>query len=300
MASTSVAIESNLPGQRASGPSWYTRNGARIGYGLSAVAIAIGWINRESLPFTAEDGFGYWLGIVGASMMALLLLYPLRKKIRAMHVLGPTRHWFRAHMILGVLGPILVLYHSRFVLGSLNSRVALFCTLLVAGSGLVGRYLHARVHSGLYGRRLGLSELQERIKLSKDQQTRTASFVPNLVERVQQFDSLVLATNTTLSQTLLLPAVLALKMPFARWKLVRFARQQIQIEASMKPLIAAKRKTLEKVTEFFIDEHFRRVRKVAQFQCSERLLALWHLFHLPFFYMLVLTALIHVLAVHMY
>jgi hypothetical protein len=27
---------------------------------------------------------------------------------------------------------------------------------------------------------------------------------------------------------------------------------------------------------------------------------LWHLFHLPFFYMMVVTALVHVVAVHMY
>lgn len=300
MASTSVAVEGNLQSPRAAGPSWYSRNGARLGYGLAALAVAIGWFQRDSLPFTAEEGFGYWLGIVGASMMALLLLYPLRKKIRALQVLGPTRHWFRVHMILGVVGPILVLYHSRFVLGSLNSRVTLFCTLLVAGSGLIGRYLHAKVHSGLYGRRLRLSELQERIKLSREQQSNTASFVPNLVERVQQFDPLVLAANPKLGETVLLPLKLALKMPLARWRLVRFARRQIKIEAAQKPLIAAKRKSLERVTEFFIAEHFRRVRKIAQFECCERLLALWHLFHLPFFYMLVVTALIHVLAVHMY
>ena len=32
----------------------------------------------------------------------------------------------------------------------------------------------------------------------------------------------------------------------------------------------------------------------------ERLFGLWHVFHLPFFYMLVVTAIVHVVAVHMY
>jgi hypothetical protein len=44
----------------------------------------------------------------------------------------------------------------------------------------------------------------------------------------------------------------------------------------------------------------RRVRRVAALQSYERLFSIWHVFHLPFFYMLVVAALIHVLAVHMY
>ena len=40
--------------------------------------------------------------------------------------------------------------------------------------------------------------------------------------------------------------------------------------------------------------------RVAQFSLYERLFSLWHVFHLPFFFMLVLSACVHVLAVHMY
>jgi hypothetical protein len=44
----------------------------------------------------------------------------------------------------------------------------------------------------------------------------------------------------------------------------------------------------------------KRVRRVAELGSYERMFSLWHVFHLPFFYMLVVAALIHVLAVHMY
>ena len=49
-----------------------------------------------------------------------------------------------------------------------------------------------------------------------------------------------------------------------------------------------------------IGTHLRRVRRVAEFHSYERMFSLWHIFHLPFFYILVMTALLHVLAVHMY
>ena len=93
-------------------------------------------------------------------MMLLLLLYSARKHVRWLKFLGPTVAWFRYHMILGVLGPLCILYHSNFGLGATNSNVALFSMLTVAGSGLIGRYIYARIHHGLYGSKLSLGELK--------------------------------------------------------------------------------------------------------------------------------------------
>ena len=42
------------------------------------------------------------------------------------------------------------------------------------------------------------------------------------------------------------------------------------------------------------------LRKTASLAVYERLFAAWHVLHLPLFYMLILTALIHVVAVHLY
>jgi len=46
--------------------------------------------------------------------------------------------------------------------------------------------------------------------------------------------------------------------------------------------------------------HLAAVRKAAAFAFYERLFALWHVLHLPLFILLVLTAIIHVVAVHFY
>src|SRR5215468_11121706 len=74
-----------------------------------AIVIWIGWVNREDSGLTPQSGVGYWLGIVGSSFMVLLLLYPLRKRMKFLRLLGTVVFWFRAHMILGVLGPALIL-----------------------------------------------------------------------------------------------------------------------------------------------------------------------------------------------
>jgi len=102
--------------------------------------LYIGWSGRSEGHITAESGLGYAFGIVGGSLILVLLLYPLRKRILYMHRWFPVRHWFRLHMIFGVPGPVMILLRSNFKLGSTNSSVALVLMLLVATSDLVGRF----------------------------------------------------------------------------------------------------------------------------------------------------------------
>lgn len=114
----------------------------------AALALAYGWSRRGELDLIAEEGLGYALGVVGLAMMALLLLYSLRKRWGALRSAGPAPTWLKIHMMLGILGPTAILYHANFRLGSLNSRAALFCMLVVSGSGVVGRFLYTRTQQG--------------------------------------------------------------------------------------------------------------------------------------------------------
>jgi len=105
--------------------------------------LAAGWVASREEPFTPKSGVGYWLGIAGASMMGLLFVYYVRKRVNP----GPRSArsipaWFRFHVILGIVGPVLILFHCNFRLGAFNSNVALFSMTAVVISGAVGRYLY--------------------------------------------------------------------------------------------------------------------------------------------------------------
>ncbi|MEQ1651925.1 MAG: pyridine nucleotide-disulfide oxidoreductase, partial [Hyphomicrobium sp.] len=108
----------------------------------TAGAIVAGWAWRDEGHLTPEQGLGYWLGIAGATAMLLLLVYPLRKRMPSLRWLGGIPAWFQLHMLLGVLGPLLILYHCNFSFGAPNSNIALSTMLVVAASGVVGRYLY--------------------------------------------------------------------------------------------------------------------------------------------------------------
>jgi len=267
---------------------------------LVAAAIYSGIDGRDSRRIFADEGLGYALGIVGTFLISTQFLYPLRKRFRILKIMGPVRNWFRMHMMLGVIAPLTILYHSNFTLGSVNSSVSLIAMLLVAGSGLVGRFLYAKVHHGLYGRKANLKELLATVKLSLDGTGGAAQFVPHLMKQIAEYDRQVLKPPKSVLESIVLPMQLAIKTRKGYREITGFVAEQLEEQAVVSPAVAQHRDGLEKACRRFVKEHLRRVRRVASFAAYERLFSLWHKVHLPFFYLMLVTVVVHIVAVHVY
>ncbi len=278
----------------------YKEWGSTAGMLLAALSIVVGIAGKDSRRMFADEGLGYALGIVGTLLIVTLLLYPLRKRFKFLKILGPARNWFRTHMILGVVGPLAILYHSNFTFGSINSSAALLAMLCVAGSGLVGRFLYAKVHHGLYGRKANLKELLASVKLSVKESGGAAQFVPNLMKEIAAYDRQVLKPPKGVVDSLILPLKLAVKTRTGFRHITALVAEQLAAQAVHSPTVAQHRNRLEKACRAFIKEHLRRVRRVATFAAYERLFSLWHKVHLPFFYLMLVTVVVHVIAVHVY
>jgi hypothetical protein len=110
----------------------------------AATTILVGWIISPYKLIDPHNGLGYILGWTGASLMALMFSYSMHKRFEWMWKIGKTAEWFNIHQLLGIFGPITILYHSNYHLGSPNSNIALFSMLIVAASGIIGRYLRNR------------------------------------------------------------------------------------------------------------------------------------------------------------
>jgi hypothetical protein len=111
---------------------------------IAALLCLLGWFLPLSDYLTPKSGVGYWMGIVGASMMLLLLTYSLRKRYRFLDWTPPLGKWFNLHIFLGLYGPLLILYHCGYHLGAFNSNMALWSMITVAVSGVIGRFLYNR------------------------------------------------------------------------------------------------------------------------------------------------------------
>jgi hypothetical protein len=276
------------------------QSGAFYGYSLTLIACGMGWLLRERELISPEDGLGYWLGIIGGSMMLVLLLYPLRKRIRALRFLGGTKEWFRMHMILGVLGPLLVLFHSNFHLGSFNSRVALYCMLLVAGSGVIGRHIYAHIHNGLYGGKTTLKEMRDDLTKSLETSQGLATLLPGLAARLEALSAQVQGDVVT-GRLTTGASILWTVRRYSVWaSLLITSHRELKLRAQASPAVARGLPRLKKASRLFIRRFISLTGRVAQFTLYERMFSLWHVLHMPLFFMMIISALFHVLAVHMY
>lgn len=266
-----------------------------VGIALSILALAAGLLLPIERYLHPQYGAGYWLGVAGGSLMLLMLVYPVRKRVRSLAIPGSVPFWFRVHMGFGVAGPIAILYHSNFSLGAANSNAALVCMLLVAGSGLVGRYLYARIHHGLYGRVATLRELRGAAESLKAQGG-ALKILPGLIDAVERAEARIAG-----------PAPFALRPFRAAWvarresaRLDRLVRSAVAMAAARSPALDAERARFTRTACDYVSARLRSARRVAEFEGCERLFAAWHVLHLPLFVMLLVVGVVHVVAVHVY
>ncbi|MCB2200996.1 hypothetical protein KQI63_16485 [bacterium] len=144
-------------------------------YSLTGIVVAWilyhGW-DYYSLPLTERPhsdlhtdwkagGFiGHALGIAGAILMSMLLLYIARKHFRFMQDWGNLRHWLDVHIWMGITGPILVIFHTTFKFGGIVA-IAFWSMLAVALSGFLGRYVYLQIPRSLSGAAMSGEQLEQ-------------------------------------------------------------------------------------------------------------------------------------------
>lgn len=272
-----------------------------LAFGIFILALLFAaWLERGEGHLTPEEGTGYWLGIAGGSMMLLLMLYPLRKRFKTLAAIGSVKLWFRLHMMLGIAGPALVLIHSNFKLQSLNATVATLAMLLVVTSGLVGRYLYARVHLGLYGRKAEaqalLADIRDLKAMLGDQTEHDAQFLAEL----GRFEACLPAAAGGALSNLGSRLLLGQRLRQAERRLQKRARDLISVQAAANRWTRRQRSHHLAVAKQHVRLLSAATRKTATFAIYTRLFAAWHVLHLPLFLLLIASAAMHIVAVHLY
>ncbi|MBS0373667.1 MAG: hypothetical protein JSR73_03765 [Proteobacteria bacterium] len=269
---------------------------SHVGLIVSTLVLLLGWVAPLPTYLTPRSGLGYALGIIGGSLMLALLIYPLRKRVQKLAFIGSNKAWFKIHMVFGVAGPLAILYHCCYHLGATNSNVALVSMLIVAGSGLVGRYLYSRIHDGLYGTKSSLEELRREAARLKGEAGGAGRLLPELAARLD-------AAEKRIERGLpLIPKALsaAIQFRFARAGIRHYVHRALRGAAADSLAISEHRGALTLAADRYTDARLSAARRVAEFQSCEQLFGLWHVLHLPLFGMLFVAGIVHVIAVNIY
>lgn len=264
------------------------------------VALVWGFWTRSTREWNPEVGLGYALGIAGLSCVGLLLIYPLRKRIPVLRAVGPVPFWFHTHMLLGALAPVLILFHSNFQLGSINSNIALMTMLIVASSGVIGRFLYVRIHRDMAGRKAVTRDILAHAELMRLSLAASFGGSEALIDEMHELELTLRHRPEHLSEAI----------SQAGHAHRHSARLQRALRRTLKRAIAAvpradkgRRRALRlqaRTTRDLFETYRQTVNEAARLALYERFFALWHVLHLPLFFLMVMAAAIHVVAVHLY
>jgi len=272
-------------------PARVLRSGVALGFTASTVsALALltmfgGWrYYRMPLATRGYDAahallrpsgpIGQTLGLVGALMMLVPFLYLLRKRMTSWTWAGSMRTWLEVHLFCGIAGPVLVTFHTSFKFNGIVS-VAYWAMVVVMLSGFVGRYLYVRIPRTIRGTELSRAELERQTDELRAQIVSTNGSGRWLGD-VEALDG----AARRQSLTGLLFGEIGL-----RRRVRRLARS---LAASDVP--AADREALVRLTL----ERALLIRRTAYLETTKKAFALWHVFHVPFVYLLLLIVCVHV------
>ena len=267
-----------------------------------AVAALLYWGMHAHLEryLTPQRGLGYAFGIAGGSMMLLLLLYSARKRFAWLRWMGAIPSWFQFHMVLGVLGPILILFHADFRLGATNSNVALFSMLLVAASGVVGRYIYTRLHARLDGSAASLEQLRaigDRLRAPGT----SIDFLPSVMDAIESIERRYIAVpprGLARSMHLLTGPVRMARARHLVRREIRIAVRRVRERDATLAGRSARR--LAVAARRYAYRRFDAGRRVAETKAYARMFSWWHVLHIPLFFLLLIAGIAHVIAVNLY
>jgi hypothetical protein len=213
-----------------------------------------------------SSGLGWTLGIVGfLLMLATETLYSLRKHVRRFTV-GRMNVWLQAHIVTGLVGPYLVVLHAAGKYQGL-AGILLVLMLVMVASGFVGRYIYTAVPRANDGSEAALRDLEAKLEAAD--------------RRLEALGVDVCLADEPPSGRWL--AVLA--RPVLLWRTrrrLRAALDDSDVDAAEFESLCVRRARLQ----FQIDSLI----------AGRRLLALWHLFHVPLGVVVFSLAFIHVAA----
>lgn len=241
-------------------------------------------ISPKHAALKPSGSVGNALGIVGAVLLMLMYLYPLRKKWKWLSKKGKTKNWLDYHILMGLVGPVLITFHSSFKLRGV-AGAAYWSMIAVVASGIVGRYLYNRIPRKLDAVEMSVDEAGDLCAKLAEQIRAQNVLTEEELQPLLALPSLDEVRSMPLAKALMVIIALDVRRAWKLWWLRFKVGAHVADHAHVSQALAAIRKqaALSKDALFLA--------KVQQ------MFRLWHVIHRPFSYSLAIMATLHILVV---
>jgi hypothetical protein len=172
--------------------------------------------------------------------------------------------------------------------------------LLVAGSGVIGRYMYTRLHANLNGHEDTLEQLKAAGERMRKQSTSIA-VLPGLVEEFDRIEQRLIVPPKSAFGRVLHLFTGAIRIARARFLL----REKIQLAVNKarsgdSPLLARHAEHIGELARRYGYRRLEAGRRMNEYQLYARLFSFWHVLHVPLFFMLLIAGIVHVVAINVY
>ena len=236
---------------------------------------------------------GLHLGMVAFVLFLIVYIYPLRKFWPWLGRQGSARHWLDYHVLMGISAPVLVTFHSAFKFSGL-AGVAFWIMVIVALSGIVGRYIYAQIPRKMNYVEVSIKEANEQSEKLAEQLKSLGILSPKDIEALVRLPDARQSAQMSALTALWKMLVFDMGFPFRVWRL----RQKMLWSHRKTLSLVGLRKTHNAKLENAITtarEQIVLAKKILFLSKTNKMLNLWHLIHRPFSYSFALLASIHVI-----
>jgi hypothetical protein len=172
--------------------------------------------------------------------------------------------------------------------------------LLVAGSGVVGRYIYTRLHAHLDDHEDTLEELKkvgERLR----KQANSTVLLPGMLEVIERVEQrLIVLPNRSHGRFMLLFTG-AYRMARARFVVRAEIRRAVHLaQRGNSQALAQHAPRIGELARRYAYRRLDAARRTTEFQMYARLFSFWHVLHIPLFFMLLFAGTVHVIAINVY
>lgn len=219
---------------------------------------------------------GQTFGVVGAAMMLMPFFYMLRKRLKVLKGAGTLKGWLEAHLFCGIVGPVLVTFHTSFKFNGIVSA-AYWSMVIVVLSGFIGRYLYVRIPRSIRGHELSRTELDARAEELRVELAETLTS-PAAFARLDAFERELQGRRLSFFDLFVGELRLGRRL------------KSLDRDLEREGLSADARVTAQRLAT----ERSVLLRRLAYLQRTKQLFELWHVFHLPLVYLMLVIVTAHV------
>ena len=269
-------------------------------FALLVYGFSYYWSSAEQRALSPRHAYlkpsgtiGLRLGMFGVLLFLFIYLYPIRKKWAWLGRQGNSKRWLDIHVLLGLLAPVVITFHSAFKFSGI-AGVAFWIMVVVAISGVVGRYIYAQIPRNLNSAELSLREAQEQSLRITTQLKNTGILSSRDIDGLLHLPDIKEVASASVLGALCRMLLFDLGFPLRVWRLRQKMLWSERRWWSLVGLGRGQNVVLERAISMAREQTLL-AKKILFLSKSNRMLHLWHIIHRPFSYSFAVLASIHVI-----